>query len=621
MKIKPWPGSAVAWLRGIAVDLVTPWQDLPDISLAVNATGIRRHIARRQFLGLHPSSPAQADAARWAAGAGTALWLAALWAISPGVGVLLWGTAAFACLAANVADARRYSAEMPSDDALRPWEARFGRIGFMTGVMWGSVGFAFPDAACSFAPYMAMGLLFVVVGALAVAVSYRPAISWLVVPCALLTGIKLVSCGGLNNVAIGLGFVLVTALMIRLAQVQNALLTQALLDAEERSALLQEVEDQRLEAEHANRAKTNFLVAVSQDLRQPMRSIALLSEALRGHEGSRGAVLAQINSSVQAMDEMLVGLLAASTLDDAGLPLQIAPVPLDPLFDRIERQFESQAAAKGIGLTVIRSNLRVVSDEFQLQRLIALLLSNAVRCTAQGGVLLRCRVRSGCVWLQVWDSGAGMARKQRQRIFDEFSPTANPAGGGAGNNGNNSVEGAGLGLKIVQRTVQRLGHSLVVRSRNDRGSMFAVQLPLGAAPGRFESTTAADLISLLGGQSVLLIDDDVVVLASMRVLLEGFNCHVLTACSTLSALRVVDEQLRTPDLIISDYRLSDADTGLDAIASVRAEVGENFPALLVTADLKVPVSAANVLGVTVLAKPLQVSALASALQRLLRTAG
>jgi CheY-like chemotaxis protein len=203
----------------------------------------------------------------------------------------------------------------------------------------------------------------------------------------------------------------------------------------------------------------------------------------------------------------------------------------------------------------------------------------------------------------------GIAREHRSLVFNEFFQVARTPREGA--------QGLGLGLSIVHRLGQRLGHRLTLRSRPSRGSMFGIVVPLEAGSGA-KSNAAASLAELLAGQVVLLIDDDATVRKSMQTLLASFGCHVMEACSTPSALQAVDASLRTPDLIITDYRLSAEDTGLEAIAQVREVVGEMLPALVITAEIHQPRAAAQALGVAVLAKPLQVDVLASELHRCAR---
>ncbi|XVJ68813.1 MAG: response regulator [Rhizobacter sp.] len=410
-----------------------------------------------------------------------------------------------------------------------------------------------------------------------------------------------------------MAFLVGVALLIRLAYLQNTLISRSLHDAEERLALLSELEVRRAEAQHASQAKTRFLAAVSHDLRQPMHSISLLTKALARRVDADMVVHRQISASVQAMDDMLDGLLEVSKLDIGDLPLRVGPVHVPALLARLQLQFQAQAQEKGLSLTVQAAASWAYSDADELHRLLANLVSNAVRYTSQGHVLIRVRERGASLWLQVWDSGLGIARRDRLRIFDEFVQISPLKSGLA------QASGTGLGLSIVQRVAQRLDHRVVVRSRPGRGSLFAVCVPRVNAPGVTDDAVLGDraLDHYLTGLLILLIEDDVAVRQSMRLLLLSFSCHVLEADSTRSALAVVDSTLRTPDLIITDYRLSDADSGLNAIVKVREAVDETIPALLITAERQPPHDAAARLGVPVLSKPLNTRALTIALSGLL----
>jgi signal transduction histidine kinase/ActR/RegA family two-component response regulator len=599
--------QASAGLRETCRDMLLPWRGLAGFSVATGASELSRQIARQQFRTLMQELPANV----LAAGAGVLLWTVALWYISPGPLVVAWAAAALMSILGVAAYHWMFVRANPPDESLHRWEIVTGRMNFVIGIIWGLSGFPVLQLAHPFTPYLAIGMLMVIAGSLSLYSAYRPSISWLTPPAVVLTVLHLVLQGGLLNMTIGIGFLVVGVLMIRQAKMQSTLLSQSMLAAEERVLLLAELEGQRAAAHEANQAKTRFLANVSHDLRQPMHSIALLTGALRQRMNADAGLVAQIGASVQTMDDMLCALLEVSRLDAGTLPLQVAPLSVANLFERIKLQFAVQAHEKGLVLEVRPCAAWVVSDAYQLQRVLANLMSNAIRYTAQGGVTVRCRVRGSVAWLQVWDSGRGVARADRQRIFEEFVQVVSAQ--------RSRAEGLGLGLSIVRRVTQRLGHSVVLRSSLQRGSLFAIGVPLDVAAGTHAAGDKAQLAALLSSQLILLIDDDAVVLKSMRTLLEAFQCHVLIAESVNAALDAVEDSLRTPDIIISDFRLSKSDTGLHAIARVRNLVGEEIPAVLLTAEVDAARAAAHPFGIPVLAKPLQVQALATELARALRS--
>jgi signal transduction histidine kinase/ActR/RegA family two-component response regulator len=607
--------SAVPWRRAVAqgvretvAHVLSPWRSQAQASPAIDGSEFSRAISSRQLRALFDKKPSDLIANL----AGSTLCVIAWALLSPGPAVVVWGACRYALVGAGWWLLRQYASAQPADDALGPWEARQGRLAILQSILWGSVWFCLPATAVAYTPYVATVLFLVMAGSMSRFVGHRPALSWWAVPCTALTCVGLLALGSVHDAVIGVGFVVAMAFMVRLGRVQNALITRSLLVAEERVLLLAQLEGQRAAAHRANEAKTRFLAAVSHDLRQPMHAISLLSGALRQPSGEQAEALGQIGASVQAMDDMLAALLEVSRLDDGALPLQVAPLAVGPLLERLALQFAAPAQAKGLALEVRPVPGRIRSDAYQLQRILANLVANAIRYTPSGRVLVRCRVRANVAWLQVWDSGLGIGREDRERVFEEFVQLAPAQRHGT------DGPGLGLGLSLVRRLAQRLGHPVVLRSRPGRGSVFAIGVPLDDTVAHQEDEAA--LTALLAGQLVLLIDDDAAVRKGMGLLLGAFGCHVLTACSTASALEAVQESLRTPDIIVSDFWLGGDDTGLAAIAQVRALVGERLPALLMTAALPAARAAAQPHGITVLAKPLRVHSLAPALAHALREA-
>lgn len=608
-RVRAWWRGGVDGLRETFGDLQALWRPLPGLSGCVGASDALCQVAHQQFRQLIHQLPRNVLAA--AVGAG--LWVVAAWFVAPGPRVAVWAAAAGVAILAMVSLLRQFAQAHPADDALRPWEVRFGRLHTLMGFTWGCTVFLAPGETHTL--YTALGLILVLFGSLSLYVVYRPSLSWLALPSMVPVVPVLLFEGGLNAI-IGAGLFVVVVLLMRLARVHNALMTQALLESAQRAVLLAELETQRLSAEAANQAKTRFLAMVSHDLRQPLHSIALLSVAL-GRKAQDGeaveALGGQISASVQAMDSLLGALLEVSRLDHGTLPLQVTTVPLAGLLDDTALQFAAQASERGLVLQVHADTAaHVVSDNYQLRRLLANLVANAIRYTSRGGVVVRCRVRGSVAWLQVWDSGQGIARADRQRIFEEFVRLPQQHNPGP------QPQGLGLGLSIVRKVAQRLNHPVVVRSRLGRGSLFGIGLPLHVRP-RTQPSDAATLPALLGEQLILLIEDDAVALQGMRTLLATCcRCPVLVAPSLAGAVEAVERSLRVPDLVISDFRLQPGVTGLDAIARIREVTGEAVPALLLTADPAAARPAAMALGVSVLAKPLQLPALVDALRGLAR---
>jgi CheY-like chemotaxis protein len=220
----------------------------------------------------------------------------------------------------------------------------------------------------------------------------------------------------------------------------------------------------------------------------------------------------------------------------------------------------------------------VRSDPILLERILLNLVSNAVRHTQRGKVVVGCRRRGATLQIEVWDSGPGIPAEQRANIFSEFVRLA-PSEAERGH-------GLGLGLAIVQRLCELLGHELALVSRVDKGSRFSVRVPFGFAvlPTQQPSTNVAGIIPSFDGQLVLVIDDDALVLDSTSRLLSGWGCSVITSASVAEALAALTQLGQPPKLIIADFNLADGRTGVAAIEAVRARFHTAIPAFLISAD-------------------------------------
>lgn len=329
------------------------------------------------------------------------------------------------------------------------------------------------------------------------------------------------------------------------------------------------------EAERANRAKSRFLAAASHDLRQPIHAQGLFLEVLARSPLSdlQSEVLASARSASAASAEMLHTLLDFSRIDAGVIEPHSEAFLLQPLLTKIESELAPQANAKGLVYRTRDSTVALQSDAALVELILRNLVSNAVRYTERGGVLVACRRRGAHASLEVWDSGIGIAPAQQQEVFLEFHQLDNPE--------RDRHKGLGLGLSIARGLAQLLGLELTLASRPGRGSVFRLAVPLAGGvaclPGpRFDQRRRA--LSL----RVLVIDDDAMVCASMERLLAQWGCVCEAAGGIEEALALA--AAHRPDVVISDYRLRERRTGAEAIAAVRALHGAALPALLVTGD-------------------------------------
>jgi len=275
--------------------------------------------------------------------------------------------------------------------------------------------------------------------------------------------------------------------------------------------------------------------------------------------------------------------------------------------------FAEAAREKGLRLRVVSSSAWVRSDFILLERILLNLVSNAVRYTARGGVVIGARHRGERLRLEVWDSGMGIPEDQQQNIFDEFYQLAAPEPNRRG--------GLGLGLAIVDRLGRLLGHPIESTSLLGRGSRFSASVPLVAerrVPAEAPTSTTT-IIDPVTGKLIVVIDDDALVLDGMRGILRSWGCSVITAVSDTMALARLAETGQQPDLIISDYRLAEGKSGIEAIESLRAAMGVAVPAFLISGDTAPErLRDASASGYHLLHKPVPLMTLRAMLNRFLK---
>ena len=334
--------------------------------------------------------------------------------------------------------------------------------------------------------------------------------------------------------------------------------------------------------ELANLAKTRFLAAASHDLRQPLHALGLLVAQLDADTGraERRRIVARVGTAVSAMNDLFNALLDISKLDAGAVAPDVSAFAIEPMLHRIESMFASDIREKSLRLRVVASDAWVRSDRVLLERILLNLVSNAVRYTERGGIIIGCRRRGDALRIEVWDTGIGIPEDQRQNIFGEFYQIADARAGRVG---------LGLGLAIVDRLCRLLGHPLQVTSTAGKGSQFSITVP--QAPAQAEPAENPNplqgLLQPFAGKLVVIIDDDRLVLDGMGGLLRGWGCHVTASTSSGAALADLLALHKRPDLIISDHHFSHGETGIAVIERLRHTFKAQITALLVTGDISV----------------------------------
>jgi signal transduction histidine kinase len=332
------------------------------------------------------------------------------------------------------------------------------------------------------------------------------------------------------------------------------------------------------EAERANLSKSRFLAAASHDLRQPMHALGLFIAELSQQTHAPGSrrLVERIAASAEAMEDLLDSLLDISKLDAGVLQPTIHSFNLQPVIERITAERRPAAAERNLQLKARPTTCWVRSDPVLFQRILGNLVSNAVRYTQSGRILVACRRRGERLRIEVRDSGVGIAPDEQEIIFQEFVQLDNAE--------RSRDKGLGLGLAIVRRLTDLLGHRLEVRSRPGMGSVFAVEVELAQPEYAVESGTPSREPGDLGGIRIALIDDDPLARAGMESLLTAWECEVISAGDAPSLLSALGQTAAPPQLIICDYRLHGPINGIQAIHGLRALYGHAVPAVLISGD-------------------------------------
>jgi len=348
----------------------------------------------------------------------------------------------------------------------------------------------------------------------------------------------------------------------------------------ENAAYMDKLEQAKIDAEQANIAKTRFLASASHDLRQPLQAMALYAETLahRLNDKKNIETMESLRISHGSMSRIMESLLDISKLDAGIVDVSISTVNLGILINHIIDEFQMMAERKGIVIRRRVNDLFVRSDIALVERIVSNLLSNAIRYTESGGVLVTCRYKNGQVLVDVWDTGTGIAEDQQDEIFFEFHQLGNPE--------RDREKGLGLGLAIVRRLICLLdGHHIELCSRPGHGSRFRLVLPKEDAMSMTVDPQQTVLMPVeqLGDLRVLLIEDDVSVRQAMVAFIQEWGCDVVGVDSIFDAVSSVTQGW-VPDAIIADYRLPDEQTGIQVIAAVREQIKQNIPALIVSGE-------------------------------------
>jgi two-component system CheB/CheR fusion protein len=372
------------------------------------------------------------------------------------------------------------------------------------------------------------------------------------------------------------------------------------------------IETAKKQAERANLGKTRFLAAASHDLRQPLQTMALLQGILATKVKDADALklVARLSESLDVMSAMLNKLLDINQLEAGIVNPELKNFPISDVLERLRRDFTDQAAAKGLHCHVVSSQQNVRSDPTLLEQMVRNLISNALKYTNHGKILLGCRRRGDQLRIEVWDTGSGIPEGQLHAVFEEFHQLDNPA--------RERARGLGLGLSIVQRLADLLGHTIDVRSRPGKGSVFSIEVPcVDTGSGEKPRADLQPPAPSVGkGETILVIEDDPAIREMLKLLFEIDGYRAAVAADGKAALELVARGDVRPNIVIADYNLPNGLSGLDVAARLRTTLGNALPVLIVTGDISTnTLRAIAGAGCVQLNKPIK----ADALTRLVRS--
>jgi signal transduction histidine kinase len=451
----------------------------------------------------------------------------------------------------------------------------------VSGVLWGlGTLFLIPEGQAIYQLIFPVAVLFMTVAAMFSYAPHNPTFLVFMVPAAVPSIVGLALVGGAVQISFAIGLVNISMVVLWSRVQYNRMFVETMRLRFENVDLVAQLTEQKETAEAANLAKSRFLAAASHDLRQPIHALNLYLGAFAQIQLPRqaGSLLTKVRQCAHIMDEMFRTLLDISKLDAGAVKAQVCTFALAPMLARAKLEFEPQARVKGLRLRVVRSSAHAKSDPVLVERILRNLISNAIRYTERGGVVVGCRNHRGTIRVCVYDTGVGIEPAEQSLVFEEFYQV--------GNKERDRSKGLGLGLAIVERLAKLLDAPVTLLSRKGRGSLFAFDLQPGGAPELpvVGAPRTRGRRRNLAGTLVVVVDDEELILDAAQTLLTQWNCSVIAATSGHDALRQLADSLRPPDVLICDYRLRDEENGIGVVEAIRNEFNTEIPALLITGD-------------------------------------
>ncbi|MCW7538788.1 hybrid sensor histidine kinase/response regulator [Aquabacterium sp. A7-Y] len=511
---------------------------------------------------------------------------------APPLTLALWGSCFAAQWLYRFWIARRFSAiQTRPDTDFRLWRSRWVAGVYASGTTWGAAAWLLYGSGGAI---QQIGLILTIysfcVAAVPVLAEQRTVFLVFIGLCFVPTVLAIAKEGSLYSLELSGVLLLVMGMTSVLGRNYRQAMDRVIELKTRTEQLLEQLrlekaaaDEARRAAEVANRAKTQFFAAASHDLRQPLHAVGLFAEALRNKSRDEEVIqlVNSINSSVDALEGLFSELLDITKIDTGAVESRPQNFSLREVFARLRLHYEPTAFEKGLELKFRGGQHHAFADPMLVDRILRNLISNAIRYTEDGGVLVSCRQRGERLLLQVWDSGIGIQETEQTRVFEEFYQVQPeqplPA---------NQRKGLGLGLAIVRRLAGLMNAPLTLRSQPGRGTVFSLVVPVGKAVRAAESPAARPPLGLtLQQRLVVVVEDEPAVRDGLEVLLKGWGATVAAFDSVAECRHWAEQAHRQgqhPDLVIVDYRLDHTSTGIEALLALREHFGAGLPAIMVT---------------------------------------
>jgi len=513
--------------------------------------------------------------------------LAVYWGVHDGTLLLGWFAAMVAESIVRLRETHSFRLSRIDADNVQSWSTRWVLQAAVAGALWGAAGWLFFLPADPLKQLVLVTVMLgVAFGSLTLYAAYRPALVTFLPVALLPLTVRMLAEQDPAYVTAAVVMLAMLAFTMFFGRSFGATMFEAVRNNFDNEALVGQLlhekriaDEARRAAEEATRSKTRFFAAASHDLRQPLQAIGIYCSLLKKRAtGPLEPLAKSLGSAVDSLSKLVEELLEISRLDAGAIQPRLQQVLLDEMLGQIAQEFTPLAHGKGLELRVRRPRLAVESDPVLLARVLRNLLGNAIRYTASGGVLLAARPRGGLVSIEVWDTGPGIRQSELSRVFDEFYRGESAKG--------EAVGGFGLGLSIVRRICNVLGHPLIVTTRPGSGTVFRVETPLSALPHRGPrppATLNESNICLLTGHTLVLIEDNEEIRASLGHLLRSWGAEVIADAGYTAELQAQLAGQRRVDLIVADQNLHDQATGVEVALKIREAAGNPVPVVMLTA--------------------------------------